>query len=61
MHNWRKQELKMVRMGMLQRVNIYSQFSNYIFAHKLRSVQNVQKYAVKHILGLIRYIIGSWV
>lgn len=51
----------MVRMGMLQRVNIYSQFSNYIFAHKMRSVQNVRKYAVKHILGLIRYIIGSWV
>lgn len=44
----------MVRMGMLQRVNICLQFSNYIFAHNLRSVQNVQKYAVKHILGLIR-------
>lgn len=48
-------------MGMLQGVNIYSQFSKYIFAHKLRSVQNVRKYAVKHNFGLIRYIIGSWV
>lgn len=51
----------MVRMGMLQRVNICSQFSKYIFAHKLRSVQNVQKCVVKHVLGLILYIIGSWV
>lgn len=51
----------MVRMGMLQRVNIYSQYSKYIFAHNLRSVQNAQKYAVKHIMALICYIIGTWV
>lgn len=48
-------------MGMLQGVNIYSQYDKYIFAHKLRSVQNVQKYVVKHVLRLICYIIGTWV
>ena len=48
-------------MGMLQSVNIYSQFNKYIFAHKLGSVQNVQKYAVKHNFEINYYVIGTWV
>lgn len=48
-------------MGMLQSVNIYSQFNKYIFAHKLGSVQNVQKCAVKHNFEINYYVIGTWV
>jgi hypothetical protein len=59
MHNRQKRNQKKVKMGMLQSVNIYSQFNKYIFAHKLGSVQNVQKYAVKHNFEINYYVIGT--